>query len=108
MKGDVDVKKIKRGTEPYFKTLGERDKTYIVVGYKDGDEYPLGEGFKTLKQARMFNNEYAHDNPEWLNENGDISEFNVKDNRENAQNRWHGNATETAYSKYTDFKDWNK
>lgn len=103
------MKKIKRGTEPYFKTLGERDKkSYIVVGHKDGIEHPLGEGFKTLKQARMFNDKYAHDNPKWLNENGDISELNVKDKRENAKNRWHGNAIETAYSKYTDFKDWNK
>ncbi|MFB6589559.1 hypothetical protein ACFCVQ_28935 [Bacillus thuringiensis] len=56
----------------------------------------------------MFNNKYAHDNPELLSENEDISELNVKDKRENAKNRWQGNATETAYSKYTDFKDWNK
>ncbi|HHT7203722.1 MULTISPECIES: hypothetical protein [Bacillus] len=27
----------------------------------------------------MFNNKYAHDNPEWLSENGDISELNVKE-----------------------------
>ncbi|OTX12887.1 hypothetical protein BK712_02415 [Bacillus thuringiensis serovar seoulensis] len=59
-------------------------------------------------KTRMFNNKYAHDNPEWLSENEDISELNVKDKRENAKNRWQGNATETAYSKYTDFKDWNK
>ena len=56
----------------------------------------------------MFNKKYAHDTPEWLSENEYISELNVKDKRENAKNRWHGNATETAYSKYTDFKDWNK
>ncbi|HHY2688054.1 MULTISPECIES: hypothetical protein [Bacillus] len=35
------MKKIKRGTEPYFETLGGRNEIYIVVGHKDGIEYLL-------------------------------------------------------------------
>ncbi|MCP1179833.1 Protein of unknown function [Bacillus cereus] len=45
------MKEIKRGTEPYFETLGGRNEIYIVVRHKDGIEHPFGEGFKTLKQG---------------------------------------------------------
>ncbi|MEI5869220.1 hypothetical protein WBS46_16730 [Bacillus albus] len=103
------MRDLDRFTKPYFETKGEKEKgIYEVFRYKGDKPLPFKERFKSLKEARMFIYQYAHDNPEWLNENGDISELNVKDKRENAKNRWHGNATETAYSKYIDFKDWNK
>ncbi|UPJ18272.1 hypothetical protein MYW48_09460 [Bacillus cereus] len=76
--GEVHIKSIQDFTEPYFKTVGEQSKAYRVIAYKDGKEKHFPVSFKTLKRARIFNYRYAFENPEWLNRNGDISEYNVK------------------------------
>ncbi|WP_193222096.1 hypothetical protein [Bacillus sp. B3-WWTP-C-10-D-3] len=104
------MRNLDRFTKPYFETRGEKGKgIYEVFRYKGDKPLPFKERFKSLKEARMFIYQYAHNNPEWLNENGDISEYNFKRGREDNKNRWHGNATITAYKKeYPDFEDWEK
>ncbi|PEC21422.1 hypothetical protein COM96_14245 [Bacillus cereus] len=105
-KGNVHMRQIERFTEPYFKTVGERNKTYRVIGCKDGEEKLFPITFKTLKKARTFNHGHAHRNPEWLNANGDISEYNVKLGRDEYKNVWHDNVIENVYKNYADFNDW--
>ena len=39
------------------------------------------EVFNSLKETRKFIYKYAHVNPEWLNNNGDINEYNNKPSR---------------------------
>ncbi|MEW9139038.1 hypothetical protein ACQGSH_19850 [Bacillus wiedmannii] len=105
-KGEVYIKIIQDFTEPYFKTVGEQSKAYRVIGCKDGKEKHFPITFKTLKRARIFNYKYACENPEWLNRNGDISEYNVKIGRPEYKNIWHDNVIKSVYQKYTDFDSW--
>ncbi|MCU4969267.1 hypothetical protein [Bacillus toyonensis] len=104
------MKKLDRFTKPYFETRGDKENgVYEVIRYKNDEFIPFKEKFDSLKKARMFIYRYVLNNPEWLNVNGDISEFNFKDGRDEKDNKWHDNVSEKVYKKkYKDFKDWKK
>ncbi|WIG14992.1 hypothetical protein [Bacillus thuringiensis] len=100
------MRKLDRFTKPYFETRGEKS-IYEVFTYKGDKPLPFKERFKSLKEARMFIYQYVHNNPEWLNENGNISELNYKDDRK--RNPWYDNVIEQVYKVlYKDFPKWNK
>jgi hypothetical protein len=102
------VRNLSRFTNPYFETRGEKENgVYEVVRHKGNEQVPFKEKFNSLKEARKFIYQYAHKNPEWLNINGDISEFNFKEDRK--QNSWHGNVIEKVYKVlYKDLNEWNE
>lgn len=104
------MRKLDRFTKPYFETRGEKEVgVYEIVRHKSNESILFEEKFNSLKEARMFIYQYAHNNLEWLNVNSDISEFNFKDNRDEKDNKWHDNAIEKVYKKeYKDLKDWKK
>ncbi|PEO19849.1 hypothetical protein [Bacillus wiedmannii] len=102
------MRKLDRLTKPYFETRGHREKgVYQVIRHKDGETFPFEEEFSSLKETRVFIYEYALNNPEWLNINGNISELNYKDDRK--RNPWYDNVIEQVYKVlYKDFPEWNK
>ncbi|WP_176519748.1 hypothetical protein [Bacillus toyonensis] len=104
------MRKLDRFTKPYFETRGEIEVgLYEVIRHRSNEAIPFEEKFSSLKEARMFIYQYAHNNSEWLNVNGDISEFNFKNNRVEKENRWHGNVIEKVYKvRYKDLNEWNK
>ncbi|MGE6599733.1 hypothetical protein [Bacillus proteolyticus] len=77
-----------------------------MFGYKDGEKKSFPITFKTLKQVRTFTYKHALENPGWLNANGDISEYNVKVDRDEHKNVWQDNVIENVYKNYTDFNNW--
>ncbi|MED0983031.1 hypothetical protein P4T48_27015 [Bacillus paramycoides] len=102
------MRKIDIVPKPFFETVGEQGKTYFVYGYATGEpKLSLGM-FDSLKEARQFIYKYAHENPQWLNGNGDINEYNNKPSRLEKDNEWYEGGIKQEYTKYTDFKDWKK
>ncbi|WP_025148454.1 hypothetical protein [Bacillus sp. H1a] len=104
------MRKIDESKRPFFETHGEKGTTYFVHGYAVGikQKVYLGE-FNSLKEARQFIYRYVHRNPEWLNENGDVNEYNNKQSRPDVDDVWHENVFKNEYKKqYKDLEDWNK
>lgn len=102
------MKKFDLIPKPFFETLGEHGTTYFVYGYRDVQpKLHLGE-FNSLKEARKFIFTYAYKNPQWLNTNGDINEYNNKPTRSESDNKWYKDVVKKEYKKYADFKDWKK
>lgn len=102
------LKRIGKFTQPYFETNGKEGESYHLVGYIDDRKVVFPNEFSSLKETRMFINKYVKNHPEWLNVNGDISEYNVMPNREGYPDKWHGNVVNAVYKGYTDFKYWEK
>ncbi|PEW70516.1 MULTISPECIES: hypothetical protein [Bacillus cereus group] len=87
------------------KTLREHGTTYFVYGYRVVQpKLYLGE-FNSLKEARQCICKYAYNNPQWLNADGDINEYNNKSSRPESDNKWYKSVIEKEYIKYADFKD---
>lgn len=102
------MKKIDLIPKPFFETLGERGTTYFVYGYRVAKpKLHLGD-FNSLKEARQFIYKYAYKNPQWLNTDGDINEYNNKPSRHVNDNKWYKGVVEKEYKKYADFKNWKK
>ncbi|OMH23928.1 hypothetical protein BK726_11145 [Bacillus thuringiensis serovar londrina] len=102
------MKKIDSIPKPFFETLGEHETTYFVYEYRVAkSKLYLGE-FDSLKEARQFICKYASNNPQWLNADGDINEYNNKPSRPESDNKWYMGVVEKEYKKYADFKDWKK
>ncbi|MEC2714589.1 hypothetical protein P9Z56_09630 [Bacillus cereus] len=94
--------------KPFFETLGEQGTTYLVYGYRIAQpKLYLGE-FNSLKEARQFIYNYAYNNPQWLNADEDINEYNNKPSRPESDNKRYKGVIEKEYKKYADFKDWKK
>ncbi|MED1383518.1 hypothetical protein COL41_27780 [Bacillus mycoides] len=103
------MKRIDMVPKPFFETVGEREITYRIYGHSKGKEpVLLPEVFNSLKETRQFIYKYAHDNPEWLNNNGDINEYNNKPSRRDQDDKWYEGVIEQEYRKYSDFNDWKK
>lgn len=102
------MKKIDLIPKPFFETLGEHGTTYFVYGYRIAKpRLHFGE-FNSLKEARQFIYKYAHKNHQWLNEDGDINEYNNKPSKSERDNKWYKGLVEKEYKKYADFEDWKK
>ncbi|MBY7120650.1 hypothetical protein ILS93_00715 [Bacillus sp. 16GRE42] len=103
------MRKIEESKRPFFETHGESGTTYFVNGYAVGinQKTYFGE-FNSLKEARQFIYRYVHRNKEWFNSNGDVNEYNNKTSRPDTKDDWHEDVIRKEYSKYPDFKDWNK
>ncbi|AZJ24658.1 hypothetical protein [Bacillus mycoides] len=94
--------------KPFFETIGEHGTTYFVYGYRTAKpKLHLGE-FSSLKEARQFIYKYAYENPQWLNVDGDINEYNKKPSRPESKNKWYKGVVKKEYMKYANFKDWKK
>ncbi|MGG5757948.1 hypothetical protein ACQ3VF_19435 [Bacillus toyonensis] len=103
------MKRIDMVPKPFFETVGERETTYRIYGHAMGKEPVLfPEVFNSLKETRQFIYKYAHANPEWLNNDGDINEYNNKPSRPNQDDKWYEGVIEQEYRKYYDLNDWKK
>ncbi|MEG7835415.1 hypothetical protein [Bacillus cereus] len=94
--------------KPFFETLGEQGTTYLVYGYRIAQPKLYLCEFNSLKEARQFIYNYAYNNPQWLNADEDINEYNNKPSRPESDNKRYKGVIEKEYKKYADFKDWKK